>query len=85
MINEEEVLAANLPLRSVKELLLKLESAGRLADKLGVTIFGGSGTGSLRTRDSGERSLILGFIQHGSWDGGDGHCYPDSAGLMRGE
>lgn len=89
-MNERECIAAGVDPAHVEKLERLLNKAGRLAQKMGITIFGGSGTGSLRkradddNRDEGPLILaILGCVQ--TWDGGDGGEYFDKNGLRRGE
>ncbi len=80
-VNEEECKAAGVDPDKVKALVRMLDRAGKLADSLGITIFGGSGTGDLR-----KDNLIVAEISHGCWDGGDGsHEIPREDGLKRGE
>ena len=71
----------------VERIAKGLSRYGRQAEKLGITIFGGSGNGSLRIHDSKEltaRPLVLAQID-GDVDGGDGACDDIEDGLMRGE
>ena len=71
---------------------LKLIAAGlnrlaKRAEKLGITIFGGSSGGDLRKGDgSGGRRVILSELSCPStWDGGCGACWEDENGILRGE
>ncbi len=82
--NDAECTAAGLDPDEVERIARRLERAGRDAKKLGIHIFGGSGSGSLRF-DTPEGPLIVAQLTGGSWDGGDGGTMPDSEGLMRGE
>jgi len=85
-VNENECVAAGLDPKAVARLVRKLERAGKEAKSLGLTIFGGSGSGSLRPGGYDPRGpLVVGYMLSGSWDGGDGAEHQDSDGLMRGE
>jgi hypothetical protein len=84
--NENECKAAGLKPQRVEELAREFSRLGRAARRLGITVFGGSGTGSLRfNQDDSTRPLVVGYISGGSFDGGDGACYTDDEGLLRGE
>ena len=86
-VNEDECEAAGLDPKKVESIARRLSAAGREADKLGITIFGGSSSGSLRIHDKKgpqERALILADID-GYFDGGDGGYKEDDEGLLRGE
>lgn len=85
-LNEEECIAAGLDPAAVKRLARRLEKAAKDATKLGLMVFGGAGSGSLRTLevDDKHRSLIVAFME-GSWSGGDGAEKVDENGLICGE
>jgi len=74
----------------VKRLASRLQRLANDCNALGITIFGGSGSGSLRGFDGNrdrridERMLILATIE-GPFDGGDGGATPDDDDLLRGE
>jgi hypothetical protein len=87
---EEECERAGLDRAKVASIVRRLNSAAKDAKALGLTIFGGSGTGSLRWRDPDENDvyqgpLVVAHIRGGNFDGGDGAEHPDEFGLMRGE
>ena len=87
MANYAECKKAGIDPKIVEKIERGLSKYGRMADKLGIGLFGGSGTGSLRIHDRkglAERPLILGYFD-GYVDGGDGTCWEDEEGLMRGE
>ena len=87
MENTKECKKAGLDPKEIGRIAKGLSRYGRQAEKLGITIFGGSGSGDLRIHDTEgleERALILASID-GSFDGGDGSCREDSEGLLRGE
>lgn len=85
-INENECAAAGLDPKKIASIARRLERAAVEAQELGITIFGGSGGGSLRIHVEGleERPLILAEMD-GHFDGGDGACREDAHGLIRGE
>lgn len=86
IVNHEECNAASIDAKKVASIARRIEKAALEAESLGIQIFGGS-SGTLRFyRGMGmnERSLILADMS-GNWSGGDGGCYPDESGLMRGE
>lgn len=88
IVNERECVAAGKDPRTVERLTKRFSKLGVEAKKLGITVFGGSGSGSLRARNDGEngcdRPLILAHLD-GVFDGGDGGTDCDSEGLLRGE
>lgn len=85
--NINECNKAGIDHKEVERIAKGLSRYGRQADKLGIMIFGGSGSGSLRIHDSKgleARPLVLANID-GRVDGGDGACDDAEDGLMRGE
>lgn len=72
--------------KEVLAIARRIERAARDARKLGITVFGGSGSGSLRFDEGGgsSRALILADLD-GAWDDGDGATREDENGLRRGE
>jgi hypothetical protein len=84
--NFDECEAAGLDFKTVDRIAKRLERAGRDAAKLGLTVFGGAGSGSLRIRpDPLGPQLIIADINGGSWDGGDGAERYGDDGLKWGE
>lgn len=83
-VYEREVEAAGLDVEEVKRIARGLERYAKQAQAMGMIVFGGSGSGSLRARDGQEQCLVLAHIG-GHWDGGDGAAQEDADGLMRGE
>jgi hypothetical protein len=81
----DECEVAGLNEKDVEKLAADLEKLGQKAKALGLTIFGGSGSGDLRFDDSTGRPLIVAVIGTNSFDGGDGGCDHDDSGMMRGE
>lgn len=71
-------------MKELKNIASGFSSLGRRAEKLGVHVFGGSGSGSLRIGDGTNRAVILAWID-GIYDGGDGACREDENGILRGE
>ena len=83
--NEAECAKAGKDVNAIERLARDISRAGRKAKRLGVYVFGGSGTGTLRCHDTdGGQPLILAAIE-GEFDGGDGASRHDAAGLERGE
>lgn len=83
-VNEEECAKAGLDLKQVESIARRLSKAAMEARALGVTVFGGSGSGTLRFNDGKDQELIVSTLD-GDFDGGDGACLPDDDGLLRGE
>lgn len=83
-IYEREIEAAGLDVEEVKRIARGMERYAKQAQAMGMIVFGGSGSGTLRARDDQEQCLILADIG-GHFDGGDGGYGPDPDGLMRGE
>ena len=87
---QAECAAAGLDERKVTALASRLARAARDARKMGLTVFGGSGAGSLRWRKPGETNprlapLVVAHIDGFNFDGGDGAEHQDEDGLWRGE
>jgi hypothetical protein len=84
--NFNECEAADLDFKAVDRIAKRLERASRDAAKLGLTVFGGAGSGSLRVRpDDRGPQLIVADIDGGHWDGGDGAERYGDDGLKWGE
>lgn len=84
MIFHDECHAAGLDPKEVRKIADGLSRYARQAEKLGICIFGGSGTGSLRFKDGEDGSLVIADLD-GHFDGGDGSQDIAPDGLMRGE
>jgi hypothetical protein len=87
-VHEDECISAGLDPKAVLSIARRLDRACRDARKLGMTVFGGSGHGSLRysdSHDASSRQLVVADLGPLGWDGGDGACTPDEEGLLRGE
>lgn len=84
-IYPNECEAAGLDPAEVERIARGLSRYARQAEKLGITIFGGS-SGTLRFADrlDNDGDLILASLD-GTYDGGDGAYRPDTDGLLRGE
>lgn len=87
---EEECERAGLDPTKVASIARRITNAAKEARALGLTIFGGSGSGSLRWHDPFENdhrkgALVVAHMPGGNFDGGDGAEHPDEYGLMRGE
>lgn len=85
-VNDAECQAAGLDPAEVARIARGLSRYAKQAQALGLCVFGGSGSGSLRKDDHPRGALILAHLTPvGMFDGGDGACAPDDDGLMRGE
>lgn len=84
-VNEAECAAAGLDPKVVRSIARRLSKAAKEAQKLGITIFGGSGTGSLRFSDDPRKSALEIAYLDGTFDGGDGAEHDWGDGLIRGE
>lgn len=84
LINEDECIFARLDIKKVQSIARRISTAAKEAETMGIHIFGGSGKGTLRFRDGGDRALIVAHID-GGFDGGDGGCVEDNDGYLRGE
>jgi len=85
IINVAECEAAHLDPKEVRRIANGLSRYAKEAQALGITVFGGSGGGSLRFNDGGPGSLLVAEIE-GDFDGGDGAADTASIdGLLRGE
>jgi hypothetical protein len=82
--NVDECEAAGLDPKEVERIANGLSRYAKKASALGIDVFGGSGSGSLRFDDGGPGRLIVADIE-GQIDGGDGSVRHDEHGLMRGE
>ena len=80
---ETECEHAGLDPRKVMAIARRLAAASECAKDMGLTVFGGSGNGSLRFNDGHQRPLVVAYCGQ-NFDGGDGACNDDT-GLMRGE
>lgn len=89
MILEDECDRADLDHKKVASIVRRLERAAADAKALGLTIFGGSGSGSLRWHGDGndyrQGALVVAHIRGQNFDGGDGAEHQDEMGLTRGE
>lgn len=87
---DQECRRAGLDPAKISRLANRLGRAAKDAHSLGLTIFGGSGAGSLRWSDPYETDaraapFVVAHIPGFNFDGGDGAEAPDENGLMRGE
>lgn len=83
--NEAECLRAGVDSRAVESIIRRLLAAARDANRLGLTVFGGAGSLSLRWYGDGGGPLIVAEGQAQNVDGGDGASRQDEEGLFRGE
>ena len=84
-IHEDECKAAGKDVKAIKSVARKLYSISKEMDRLGVYVFGGSGSGTVRFNDGKGGPLVLAHCGQG-FDGGDGACDDNGPdGLMRGE
>lgn len=84
--NYEECIAAGLDPKEVEKIAKGFSRYGKMARELGITVFGGSGSGSLRfCQRNGKPELVIADALVGTFDGGDGATDRDAEGLLRGE
>jgi len=83
-VNESECEAADLDAKEVERIARGLSRYTKQAEALGLQIFGGTGSGTLRFNDGGPGRLIVAQID-GDFDGGDGGSSTSFDGLERGE
>lgn len=85
--NSDECEAVGLDPKAVDRIAKRLGRAARAASRLGLTIFGGAGSGTLRFHDNvgNYGPLIVAEIEGANWDGGDGGDGYSPDGLKRGE
>jgi hypothetical protein len=81
MTNEHCCEHAGLNPREVTRIARGLSRYAKQAADIGLTVFGGSGVGTLRTRNQ----LVVADLEGANFDGGDGACREDEDGLMWGE
>lgn len=82
LASHDECAAADLDPDEVNRIARGLDRYAKQAHKLGLHIFGGSGSGTLRF---GEDQLVVADILNGHFDGGDGSEKIGSNGLRYGE
>jgi len=85
VVNEDECNAAGLNKKEVASIARGLNRYAIRAKRLGITVFGGTGFGSLRYRDSNEKGTLILAELKGDFDGGDGGSHIDDDGLERSE
>lgn len=85
IIHESECAAAGLDPKEVRRIAAGFNRYARQAKRLGITIFGGTGSGSLRARDDDLLPQLIIADLDGPYDGGDGGAQEDENGLLRGE
>lgn len=84
-VYENECIAAGKDYKEIARLASQLSHLSKVAKRLGVYVFWGSGSGTLRCHGhDGTRSIILAELE-GTFDGGDGACGYGRDGLLRGE
>lgn len=90
IVLENECDRAGIDTKRVASIARRLSKAAKDASALGLTIFGGSGSGSLRwhdrySNDPREAPLVVAHLTGSNFDGGDGAEQADDFGLTRGE
>ena len=85
-VHRDECEAAGVDPEKLKRLAARLSKCGKELKEMGLEVFGGSGSGSIRTSMGfdGKGQLVLADID-GSYDGGDGAASYGEDGLLRGE
>lgn len=84
LVHGDECEAAGLDQDKVRRIAKGLSRYAKEAEELGIMVFGGSGSGSLRFDDGGSGYLIIADLD-GRFSGGDGAAIEDADGLLRGE
>lgn len=85
-VNIQECEAAGIDEKEIRRIANGMARYAKQAEKLGLCIFGGAGTLSLRfTDDSGLGQLILAEVYSGDVSGGDGAENDYGDDLIRGE
>jgi hypothetical protein len=92
IINDDEIAAAGFDetdKKKIASIARRISKAAKEAEEMGIEIFGGTGSGSLRFNDGGwggsvSAALIIANLD-GSFDGGCGASSWDENGLLRGE
>ncbi|QET79830.1 hypothetical protein [Aeromonas veronii] len=84
LTRRDECEAAGLDPAQVRRIATGLSRYAKEAHQLGLTVFGGAGSGQLRFDDGGNGGLVVAELD-GLFDGGDGASYEDDDGLLRGE
>lgn len=82
--NFDECEAAGLDINEVERIAKGISRYAKQAQKLGIQVFGGTGSGSLRFDDGNAGRLVLADLD-GNFDGGDGGTPESADGLLRGE
>jgi hypothetical protein len=90
IVLEEECAFARLDAQRVASIARRISRAAEEARAMGLSVFGGSGNGTLRWHaEHGNGPITQGalVVAHldGSFDGGDGAEHQDELGLTRGE
>ena len=75
----------HLDVKKIESIARRLSKAAHEAELLGITVFGGSGTGSLRIHDDPRNNALILAQLNGVFDGGDGGYHEDDEGFLRGE
>lgn len=85
--NERECELVGLDPKSVERISNRLDKVMRDAKALGISLFCGGVSPTLRYNDNDQsrRLLIVGYCTFNNQDGGDGGCCEDSEGVLRGE
>ncbi len=83
--NINECMAAGVDPTDIERIANGLGRYSRQAEKLGLTIFGGSGNGKICRYENHGKPLVLADIPGGQWEGGAGDTHIDDDGLERGE
>ncbi|MCG8614310.1 MAG: hypothetical protein MI864_27675 [Pseudomonadales bacterium] len=81
-VYENECAAAELDKNEVARIAKGLSRYAKQAQKLGIKVFGGSGTEDLRFNDNSGLSQLIVAELEGKFDGGDGSHSQDSDGLQ---
>ena len=85
LVNKKECTHAGLDIKKIESIARRISKAAKEAGEIGVEIFGGSGTGTLRFSDDRDKRPLLIAVLDGIFDGGDGGAIDDDENLLRGE
>lgn len=84
-VNPDECKAAGLDVKAVARIARGISRYAKQARSMGVEVFGGGGSGTLRFRDSLTKGALVVAHLDGRFDGGAGDEMDFGDGLLRAE